>query len=132
MVSVALDPSTASPEQCRCWQELDDQAERRKHFVQFEQALCQQFERQEISLGEWVDRLFYYSLNHYPEHLEHVAMAERGATIKVKLAENLLRGFRVSEAVTNGQAYAPIIARVEGELLVLADLEAGGTGPKAQ
>jgi hypothetical protein len=97
-------------------QGIDDQIARRGPFRQFSDRLYQALARKEISLHEATEKLFYYALCCYPEYLENVWSAEPGSDMKMKLARNFVRGFRMAPGTVHGEPASAIAARLEREL----------------
>jgi hypothetical protein len=81
-----------------------------------------------IDLGEATDRLFYFCVQNYPEHLEFVLMVETGQNIKTRLARNLMGTCQLAlEDGRGGSCVDEIIARLNRELrdLTYEDEESG-------
>ncbi len=112
---VRLDPQGGVPEaEQRTWNLLEDHARRRTAFLQFETRLIAGLRRKETNLRAVTERLFYYCLQHFPEHLENVCNAERGGHIKTKLAQNILRSVESEQEASGGDP--AIVGYFEGEL----------------
>jgi hypothetical protein len=98
-------------------QALIDLRCRRDAFAQFLARLGGELTRGETRLGEATERLFYYCLQNYPEHLENVSHAEQGRHIKTRLARSILRGlgavqFQPDVPPNHGE----VLARLEQEV----------------
>lgn len=105
VVEARVDQQAGVPEETRrAWRELEDQSQRRNRFRQFESRLMQALVQREISLRDATERLFYYCLEHYPEHLENVNHAEPGHHIKMKLAQNMVRSLEVRQETAGGDS----------------------------
>jgi hypothetical protein len=101
---VNVDQQPDIPEELRQrWQTLDEQAQRRNAFRLFEARLMAALLHKETSLRDATERMFYYCLEHYPEHLENVSNAERGPHIKTKVAQNIVRYLEMRHATTEGE-----------------------------
>jgi hypothetical protein len=125
-IKATVDPRTAPEAQAREWLYLEDKAQRRERFMHFEEAMLAQLARQEVDLRDTVDRLFYYSLNQYPEHLDNIATVEPGRDIKTKLGQNLLRAIRIAHTYGEGD-FSSVIVRLDSELHELTQTECGET-----
>lgn len=121
LTPVIADPATMSAEEYHRWQDMAEKANRRVRFKEFENAVVAELGLQECSLQDAVQRIFYYSLYQYPEYLGNVGFAECGATIKIKIAKNVVRGFRIADE--RHGTHAALIARLEAELHDLACAE---------
>jgi hypothetical protein len=127
--SAQVDPS-ALPGEATQRQSLDEQISRRRTFREFLDRLCAALAREETSLREATERLFYYALCCYPEYLEVVWATESGRDIKMKLARNLVRGFRAVIGPAQGVAACAIAARLECDLHALPyEEDARNDGP---
>jgi hypothetical protein len=105
-------------------QQLHDTWRRWLAFNQLTVKLTAELARGETGLHDATNRLFYYCLQNYPEHLECVMYAERGRSIKMSIAHNLVRPFRAPRVPEyEGPGMAEAAARLEQELLELACLE---------
>ncbi len=59
-------------------------------FAHFSNMLLYDLFKERYSLAEASDRIFLYSVAHYPEYLVQVDYAEAGASLREKVARNLL------------------------------------------
>jgi hypothetical protein len=108
--------SMTGPERARCEQLLDS-SQRRGAYAQLAEHLAHALEAGTMGLGDATERLFYFCLQNYPEHLEHVAFAEQGEHIKTKLARNLVRAFPTPQAGgAANAAQAEVAVRLDREL----------------
>jgi hypothetical protein len=118
MVQVRVDQVPGAPEeQSRTWREFDERAQRRDGFARYDAHLLQELMLKRTTLRDATERIFYYCLQHYPEHLENVHHAEQAQHIKMKLARNLLRGLQVRQETQGGDP--AVVASLECELRVL-------------
>jgi hypothetical protein len=69
---------------------LNDQSARRARFAQFADQLTSKMADGQISMREATERVFYYCLQQYPEHLENVLTVAPGKDVKIALADNLV------------------------------------------
>lgn len=122
------EPAAMSPAERDRHEHLVDVGSRRGSFAELTESLTGQLTSGTIGLREATERLFYYCVQNYPEHLEHVALAETGQNIKTMLAANLLRSFR--SAREHGCGVTPndeLLARLDRELRELPyEAEAAG------
>jgi len=101
-------------------EQLSDLALRRGAYARLADQLGHELEGGTMALGDATERLFYFCLQNYPEHLQFVACIEPGEHIKTKLARNLTRPFSMPRA--EGDAGSPtteIAARLDRELRAL-------------
>ena len=90
-----LDPVQVEEETER----LQDQRQMRERFVGFSEELIAALIARRMGLIEARERLLFYCLGQYPQHLERVGMFEEGASLREKLARNLLRELQVMERI---------------------------------
>jgi hypothetical protein len=100
-------------------QELCELRSRRYAFVHFLNRLSAELGRGEVALAEATERIFYFCLQNYPEHLENVNHAEEGRNIKTKIARSLLRGFDIADKTTGTANDKATLARLEQEIRAL-------------
>jgi hypothetical protein len=96
--------------------ELADLQSRRDRFVAIADMLDKELHRGAISLCEATERLFFYCVQNYPEHLDNVALAEMGRNIKTRLARNLLRAFEGDQGPGITAAVDEAAVRLEREM----------------
>jgi hypothetical protein len=77
--------------------ELTHQQARRDSFAEFANNLTCAMAHGQTSLHEATDRVFYYCLQQYPEHLENVLAAAPGKDVKIALADNLVAGLEAHQ-----------------------------------
>jgi len=96
---------------------LEDLRSRRNAFAKFATEISDDLASGDVKLIAAVDRMFYYCLQNYPEHLESVSFIAPGRDIKAKLGHNLVWGVRtiLGEQPERPQD-AELIARLEREL----------------
>jgi hypothetical protein len=105
--------SEADRERC---ERLADLQTRRDGYAQIAELLTKELARGAINLREATDRLFYYSIQNYPEHLGNVAVAEPRQNIKTCLARHLLRQFLwAREDGLGGPDVEAVVARLNRE-----------------
>jgi hypothetical protein len=107
---------------------LDAAIEDRRHAARFIRQALLDLERGACSLAAAADRVFYFSLHNHPRHLEYVAAYEDGKTIRLQVAQNLLREFR--DRRSDGAALEAVLTRLEHEYQLLAGAEDGGATPE--
>jgi hypothetical protein len=84
-------PSTTIEADHERYERLADLQTRRDGYARIAELLTKELARGAIDLREATDRLFYYSIQNYPEHLENVSLAEQGQNVKTCLARHLVR-----------------------------------------
>ena len=96
---------------------LEDLRSRRNAFAKFATEISDDLASGDVKLIAAVDRMFYYCLQNYPEHLESVAFIASGRDIKAKLGHNLVWGVRtiLGERAARPQE-VELMARLEREL----------------
>jgi hypothetical protein len=97
-------------------QVVDEQCARRSRLRHFSDLLQTALLRDEMTLKDASERLFYYALGSYPEYLDHVWNAEAGSNMKIKVARNLVRGVRAFVLPQHGDAAGAVSARLERDL----------------
>jgi hypothetical protein len=97
--------------------ELADWKARRARYVVFADILEKRLLGGTIRLFEATERLFFFCVENYPEHLDFLTLIETGRNIKTRIANNLVRGFRCAQAERfGGSAMDGIVERLEREL----------------
>jgi hypothetical protein len=123
----------AEPSQARETHELDEAIGDRKHFQRFVREALLQLERGECDLATAADRVFYFCLHHNPRYLEYVATYESGKTIRLQVAQNLIRDFLDRKGRAGaGPALDAVIARLQLEYAHLPGAEAFAAQPDLQ
>ncbi len=112
------------------WDAADIEAVSRAHrqFNALFERLAEDLGRGEGTLSEAADRLFYYCLVGYPQHLNNIARAESQKDAKVVLAEGLLRELRHRRAEAPGSCAYDVLARLGEEMRRLRGTP--GSAPK--
>src|SRR5437763_6579246 len=111
--------------------ELDEQAQRRAGFAAYQERLLTALRDNQATLRDTTERVFYYCVQHYPEHLENVGHAEPAQHIKMKLAQNLVRALQVpcgAPPETPEWCSRAALGRLQQELQALP-YEEPGTAP---
>jgi hypothetical protein len=109
------------------FEDLRDVARRRGEYAKFAEALTLELERGTIGLREATERIFYFCIQNYPEHLDHAGFAEEGLNIKTKIARNLVRTPGPISAIPAAAARTEdVTARLERELRELPYEEESG------
>ncbi len=100
------------------WDAADIEAVARAHrqFNALFERLAADLGRGNGTLAEAADRLFYYCLVGYPQHLNNIARAESQKDVKAVLAESLVRELRHRRAEAPGSCADDVLARLGDEL----------------
>lgn len=109
-------PSTMTATERERYEQLVDMRARRDGYAKIADLLTRELARGAIDLREATERLFYYCVQNYPEHLEYVLLAETGQNIKTRLARNLLRAFHSAQEDGDGFGIDEIVVRLDREL----------------
>jgi hypothetical protein len=117
-VQIDVNLMSDAPEAMRQqWSDLVERGRRRDAFSRFDARLQAALLRRETSLRDATEKMYYYCLQHYPEHLDNIFHAERGSHIKMKIAQNILRSLTVRQEVMGCDQ--SIVAYFECELSTL-------------
>jgi hypothetical protein len=113
-VNESWEPAADQPDR-EIW--LDDLRQRRNTFSQLADRVTDELMLGEIDLRAAVDRILYFCLQNYPEHLHHVTDVEPGADIRIKLAHSLVRAVRCRLEERHPELDPrPVLARIKREL----------------
>jgi hypothetical protein len=101
----------------------------RKNFVDFIGPVLDDMVAGRIGLIEARERVFLHCLVSHPDYLENISYIEKGRTIKVQLARNLMRSARESLEYEPLPGRLALLARLEAELAATLAAEAAEAVP---
>jgi hypothetical protein len=115
-IFMAEQPSTMTGTDRERYEQLVDLRARRDEYSKIDDLLTKELARGAINLREATERMFYYCIQNYPEHLEYVSVAETGQNIKTRLARNFLGGFQTAQNDGAKSGIDEIVVRLDREL----------------
>lgn len=87
----------------------------RDSFAAFLDKIHDGLARRQITLKQATDQVYSYCRQCYPSYLDHLHLAENGATLTDMIAQNLVRTFEPRPA-TRDQVPPELLARLRAEL----------------